>query len=150
MKPPHSGPASDAAASQRLDQWLCNARFAKSRTLAQAVIARGKVRINRERVEKQSQSVRVGDVLTLSLGPRVRVIEIKGFSVRRGPATEAQTLYVELTPEPVQPKAAANDGARTEAGAAALNPAQRTPGSGRPTKRDRRVTDRFKSGPDEA
>lgn len=142
--------ARDAALSQRLDQWLCMARFAKSRNLAQALIARGKVRINRERVGRASQIVRAGDVLTLSLGPRVRIIEIKAFSLRRGPAAEALALYAELTPEPVQPKAAAEDSARRSTGGELSMQAKRTPGAGRPTKRDRRVIDRLRSGSDEA
>ena len=54
---------------QRVDQWLWFARVAKSRTLAQALIARGKVRINRNRLEKPSATVKPGDVLTLTLGP---------------------------------------------------------------------------------
>ena len=53
---------------QRVDQWLWFARVAKSRTLAQALVARGKVRINRNRLEKPSATVKPGDVLTLTLG----------------------------------------------------------------------------------
>lgn len=80
----------DAAACQRIDQWLWFARVAKSRTLAQALIERGKVRINRLRIEKPSQQVKPGDVVTISLGPRVRVLEISAIGSRRGPAAEAE------------------------------------------------------------
>ncbi|MGQ0455751.1 MAG: RNA-binding S4 domain-containing protein [Hyphomicrobium sp.] len=145
--------ASGAAVApvQRLDQWLCNARFAKSRTLAQALIARGKVRLNRERIQKPSQSVKPGDVITLSLGPRVRVVEVRGLAARRGPATEAAALYVELTSPAPQTKAGVSleDQTSVEGGSA---PAQavRDPGSGRPTKRDRRRLDRLNPRLDEA
>lgn len=134
-----------AASSQRIDQWLWFARVAKSRTLAQALIERGKVRINRERLEKPSQQVKPGDVVTVSLGPNVRVLEIAGIGKRRGPAAEAALLYVELTPPRGETKA---DTATTQSAShpevdVNVGP-QRPHGAGRPTKRDRRALDRLK------
>lgn len=140
-----------SAAEQRLDSWLCNARFAKSRNLAQALIARGKVRLNRERIAKPSHCVRAGDVLTLSLGPRVRVIEVRGFAAKRGSASIAADLYMELTPAPVRTKASPAGARPGEAdGDDAAAAVVRWSGSGRPTKRDRRRIDRLKPGFDEA
>lgn len=129
------------AESQRLDVWLCNARFLKSRTLAQSLIADGKVRLNRERITKPSQLVKAGDVVTLSLGPRVRVIEIKAFAARRGPALQAAALYAELTPKPTSISNAAEQTKPRQA--------VRDSGSGRPTKRDRRRIDRLTGDRDE-
>jgi ribosome-associated heat shock protein Hsp15 len=128
-----------AGATQRVDQWLWFARIAKSRTLAQALVARGKVRINRTRMEKPSATVKPGDVLTLALGPTVRVLEILAIGTRRGPATEAQLLYRDLAPPP----SLAASGARKEN---EVRPAQaiRLDGAGRPTKRERRQTDKLK------
>ena len=128
-----------AGATQRVDQWLWFARIAKSRTLAQALVARGKVRINRTRIEKPSATVKPGDVLTLALGPTVRVLEILAIGTRRGPATEAQLLYRDLAPPP----SLAASGARKEN---EVHPAQaiRLDGAGRPTKRERRQTDKLK------
>ncbi len=128
-----------AGATQRVDQWLWFARIAKSRTLAQALVARGKVRINRTRIEKPSATVKPGDVLTLALGPTVRVLEILAIGTRRGPATEAQLLYRDLAPPP----SLAASGARKEN---EVRPAQaiRLDGAGRPTKRERRQTDKLK------
>jgi ribosome-associated heat shock protein Hsp15 len=128
-----------AGATQRVDQWLWFARIAKSRTLAQALVARGKVRINRTRIEKPSATVKPGDVLTLALGPTVRVLEILAIGARRGPATEAQLLYRDLAPPP----SLAASGARKEN---EVRPAQaiRLDGAGRPTKRERRQTDKLK------
>jgi ribosome-associated heat shock protein Hsp15 len=125
---------------QRIDQWLWFARIAKSRTLAQALVDRGKVRINRDRVGKPSASVKPGDVLTLMLGPNVRVLEILGIGARRGPASEAQLLYRDLAPPPSR-AATSGTGSVTSA-----TPAQavRPDGAGRPTKRERRETDRLK------
>lgn len=128
-------------AAQRLDQWLCNARFTKSRNLAQALIARGKVRVNRERISKASQIVKPGDVLTLSLGPRVRIIEVLGAALKRGPASVAAALYAELTPAPVRSTATPPLGESSQA--------VREAGAGRPTKRDRRRIDRLKTNTDD-
>lgn len=129
--------------SQRVDQWLWFARIAKSRTLAQALITRGKVRLNRERIERPSQMVKSGDVITISLGPRVRVLQINGCGLRRGPAPEAARLYLELTPKPDAPKS--GSAAAGEASVATVaRPPERERGTGRPTKRDRRAIDRLK------
>jgi ribosomal 50S subunit-recycling heat shock protein len=54
---------------QRLDKWLVYARFAKHRSTAAELIETGKVRLNRERVAKCSQTVKPGDVLTIAIGP---------------------------------------------------------------------------------
>ena len=124
---------------QRVDQWLWFARVAKSRTLAQALVARGKVRINRNRVDKPSATVKPGDVLTLTLGPTVRILEILAIGARRGPASEAQLLYRDLAPPPSQ----AISGARNQNEALAAQ-AVRLDGAGRPTKRERRQTDKLK------
>jgi ribosome-associated heat shock protein Hsp15 len=111
---------------QRIDKYLWYARFFKSRTLAAAIVSAGAVRINGERCEKPSAVVKLGDVLTFSAGPRVRVIKVLNGGGRRGPASEARTLYEDLTPapqaQPVEP---------------AL-PAVRDKGAGRPTKKERR------------
>ncbi len=128
-------------ASQRIDQWLWFARIAKSRTLAQALIERGKVRVNRLKVDKTSMAVRPGDVLTLSLGPRVVSIEILAIGSRRGPASEAQTLYRDLVSRPPSPSEISGETRETQS---IVRQAMRADGSGRPTKRERRLTDKFR------
>lgn len=133
---PETGPA----ALQRIDQWLWFARIAKSRTLAQALIERGKVRINRIKIEKTSTTVRPGDVLTLSLGPRVISIEILRIGARRGPAGEAQALYRDLTRRQPAP----NSPVAEEDADVSVPQATRSEGSGRPTKRERRQIDKFR------
>ncbi len=89
---------------QRLDKWLWYARMAKSRSIAAKLIEDGCIRVNRQRAAKASASVKCGDVLTATLHGRVRVIQVHALGVRRGPASEAQTLYLELLPpEPAPP-----------------------------------------------
>lgn len=82
----------------RLDKLLWYLRFAKTRPLAQALAEEGHIRLNGRRVERSAQGVRVGDVLTLPLGPGVRVIEVLSLPERRGPASEAQACYRALGP----------------------------------------------------
>jgi len=114
----------------RLDKWLWFARVIKSRTLAAGLVVDGRVRINREKVEKPSHPVRTGDVLTIGVGDRVRILKVVAMGSRRGPATEARLLFEDLTPPP----------ASTPRIPEVLS---RDPGSGRPTKRDRRLIDRL-------
>lgn len=79
--------------ASRLDKWLFCARLCRTRETAQAVIAAGKVRRNGAHVEKPGHAVRPGDVLTLALGGKVRVVRILALAEKRGPADEARTLY---------------------------------------------------------
>ncbi len=132
---------------QRIDQWLYFSRLVKSRTLAHALVERGKVRINRHRIDKASHVVRPGDVLTLSMGPRVRIIEVRAIGVRRGPATEAELLFVEIEGSGSTSDAGQiGERAPGASGAAVPRAPQgaREPGAGRPTKRDRRAIDELK------
>lgn len=117
---------------QRLDKWLWFARVVKSRTLAQKLVASGAVRIDGNRVTGPDYRVSTGMVLTMTVHERLRILKILDTGERRGPATEAALLYEDLTPEmPPQPKS--------------FRPAvpKREPGAGRPTKKERRETDRF-------
>ena len=111
----------------RIDKWLWHARFFKTRTLAAATVSAGHVRLNSAKVAKPAQAVAAGDVLTFAQGDRVRVIRILAHGIRRGPASEAQALYEDLTP----PAPARED----------VPAAPQPQDGGRPTKRDRRIFD---------
>ena len=117
----------------RLDKWLWHARFFKSRTLAATACTGGDIRVNGNRVAKANVLVKPADVLTFAQGPYVRVIEIVALGSRRGPAPEARTLYRDLSPVEEQPRMPRSPSV-----------ASRVPGSGRPTKRERRQTDRLR------
>jgi ribosome-associated heat shock protein Hsp15 len=80
----------------RLDKWLWFVRVVKTRPLAQELAASGHVRINSIRITNVAKAVHVGDVLTIALHSRVRVLKVAGIPVRRGSAEEAQKLYEEL------------------------------------------------------
>ncbi|WP_282027455.1 RNA-binding S4 domain-containing protein [Ruegeria faecimaris] len=108
----------------RIDKWLWLARFFKTRSLSAKQVSGGHVRVNGNRILKPAQPVAPGDVLTFPQGRIVRVVRIEKLGDRRGPATEAQTLYTDLTEkQDTQPR----------------NPGFE--GKGRPTKKDRRLLD---------
>ena len=108
----------------RLDKWLWHARFFKTRTLAAKVVSGGHVRVNSSKVSKPSAAVVADTVLTFPQGNHIRVIKIVALGTRRGPASEAQTLYEDLSPsEENIPKE------------------QTQRGGVRPTKKDRRSLD---------
>ncbi|MBY0613308.1 MAG: RNA-binding S4 domain-containing protein [Beijerinckiaceae bacterium] len=81
------------AARQRLDKWLFFARILKSREKAATLIKDGYVRVNGTRAQQPAKLIKAGDVLTISLERQVLVLKVVLPGERRGPATEAQTLY---------------------------------------------------------
>ncbi|MEI4473307.1 RNA-binding S4 domain-containing protein [Frigidibacter sp. MR17.24] len=88
------------ADSVRLDKWLFFARFCKTRSVAQELVERGRVRLNGTRVTKPGHVLRPGDTLTLSLPGQVRLVRVAACGDRRGPASEAQGLYLDLETAP--------------------------------------------------
>jgi ribosome-associated heat shock protein Hsp15 len=86
------------ATTQRLDRWLWCARFAKSRSIAAGFCTSECVALGDVTVQKAHHPVRIGDRLTLRLGRFERRIEVLALAQRRGPASEARTLYAETTP----------------------------------------------------
>ena len=80
----------------RVDRFLFFIRLVKSRTLAQAVVDQGHVRIDGKRVEKASDEVRAGSIVALPIGGSVRVLRVLSLPNRRGPAPEARACYEEL------------------------------------------------------
>ena len=122
--------------SLRLDKWLWYARFFKTRSLAAKACNAGKLRLGGTLVNKAHHKLKPGDVLTFPQGNHIRVIRVLALAERRGPATEAQTLYEDLKPpEPANrlPRQSGSGGLARERGA------------GRPTKRERRALERLKS-----
>ncbi|MEI5678824.1 MULTISPECIES: RNA-binding S4 domain-containing protein [unclassified Mesorhizobium] len=121
---------------QRIDKWLFFSRAVKSRSLGAKLAQAGRVRINGDKTSQAADSVKPGDVLTITLERRILVYKVLSCGSRRGPAEEARLLYEDLSPAPAPKDAALPD---------ALVPV-RDAGSGRPTKRQRRETDRLRGG----
>ena len=82
-------------ATQRLDRWIWCARFVKSRALAARLCLSGAVTLAGHVGVKPAHALRVGDRLSLRLGPLERQVEVLALAQRRGPAREARSLYAE-------------------------------------------------------
>jgi ribosome-associated heat shock protein Hsp15 len=125
----------DSEDRTRIDKWLWAARFYKTRSLAAAAIAGGKVQVNGERV-KRAKSLQVGDEVRIRQGPYEHQVVVRELSSRRGPAAQAAALYEEK----------ASSRAAREALALQLKSLHPVfgPERGRPTKKDRREIRRFK------
>ena len=119
----------------RMDKWLWHARFFKSRSLATQFCNSGKLRVDGVVIKKAHFLARPYMVLTFSRGRQVHIVKILVLGSRRGPATEAKTLYEDLSP-PLSPKST-----KANSSATLIRPM----GSGRPTKRERRRLDQLRS-----
>lgn len=90
--------------SCRIDVWLWRARFAKSRSLAAAMVERGLVRLTHNglqtRLDKPSRTVHPGDGLVFALGGRLIDVQVLKTGERRGPPEEARALYSVAEREP--------------------------------------------------
>ena len=84
------------AGRQRIDRWLWHARLVRTRGAAAALADAGYVRINGARIDAPGRMVRAGDVITVALDRRVRVLKVTGFAERRGPAATATALYQDI------------------------------------------------------
>jgi ribosome-associated heat shock protein Hsp15 len=82
--------------SLRIDKLLWHLRLTKSRSLAQALVAEGHLRINGVRIEKPSAEAKIGDTITLPQGENTRVIRLLSIPLRRGPGFEARQYYMEI------------------------------------------------------
>jgi len=114
----------------RVDKWLWAARAFKTRSIAADACDGGKVDVNGE-AAKPAKQVRPGDRLEITVAGGRRILKVVALSERRGPASDARTLYDDLTP-PAPPRIKQP------------KPPYRPPGAGRPTKRERREIDRLR------
>ena len=118
----------------RIDKRVWAARFFKTRSIAKTAIEGGKVHIDGQRV-KVSREIGVGDIIAIKQGWDEKEIQVAALSDRRGPASEAQSLYTET--ERSIARRAKEAEARKAAGAMA-RPAQR------PGKHERKALERLR------
>ncbi|MDN7671649.1 RNA-binding S4 domain-containing protein [Burkholderia oklahomensis] len=126
--------STEPGARLRIDKWLWAARFFKTRSLAADAVEKGRVKIGGAAV-KPAKEVRVGDRVDVTIESVVWQIDVIGVCDVRGPASVAQTLYAETEAGREKRLAELDRRRRFREPAAELQ--------GRPTKRDRRVIDRF-------
>jgi ribosome-associated heat shock protein Hsp15 len=112
-----------------VDRWLWAVRLTKTRSDAAAACRGGHVRVN-DRPAKPATTVTAGDEVRVRSGGVTKVVEIVRVIQKRVGAPDAATCFIDRTPAP-PPEA--------------LQPvARRDRGAGRPTKRDRRILDKFR------
>lgn len=121
----------------RIDKWLWAARFFKTRSLACDELDKGRVQVNGA-IAKPAREIKIGDVVQLRSGAVLRTLTVRGVSDKRGPAPQAALLYEETAESIAQRQRAAEQ--RRLAPEPALSLAQ-----GRPTKRDRRASDKLRA-----
>jgi len=118
----------------RLDKWLWAARFFKTRSLAADAISGGKVDVNDERA-KRARPLQVGDRVSVRQPPFETHIVVRALSEHRGRAADAARLYDET--------AASRTARETLAAQMRALPTMAYE-AGRPTKKDRRLLDRWR------
>ena len=116
----------------RLDTWLWYARFYKSRSLSSKAVLSGKLRVNSNKIIKPASKVKINDVLTINHINMVRIIQVQSLGSRRGPASEAQKLYNDLSGD-------ITDASKTKR----VSEKSKKETNKRPTKKDRRILDKF-------
>lgn len=120
----------DVVESTRVDKWLWAVRLTKTRPDAAEACRGGHVRVN-DRPAKPATPVCPGDEVRARIGDRTRIVEVRRVIQRRVGAADAVTCYLDRSPAPP---------------AVPYVPvAMRDRGAGRPTKRDRRVLDKWRS-----
>ena len=116
----------------RLDTWLWYARFYKSRSLSSKAILSGKLRLNSNKIIKPASKVKINDVLTINHINMVRIIQVQSLGSRRGPASEAQQLYNDLSGDMI-------DASKIKS----ISEKSKKETNKRPTKKDRRILDKI-------
>ena len=122
----------------RIDKWLWAVRIYKTRNKASEACKKGDVSIKGIPV-KPSRNIKVGEVVEVKWRPIIRRYQIKGKAVKRVSAKLAKELVEEITPvaELEKLKMFKKD-------PLSFIFAMRDKGSGRPTKRERRIMDKFR------
>ena len=120
-----------AVESARVDRWLWAVRLTKTRPDAAAACRGGHVRIN-DRPAKPSTMVVPGDRVQARVGDTTRIVEVVRVIQKRVGAPDAATCFLDRTPKPPP--------------TVAVPVAVRDRGAGRPTKRDRRLLDKWRAG----
>ena len=116
----------------RLDIYLYYIRLFKSRSIATKFILTNRLRISGQVTQKPHKMISVGDVLTMTINDNIKILKVLDIPSRRGPYPESLNFYEDITPIEIIPK--------KESSNIDIKFVERV---GRPTKRERRQTDRL-------
>ena len=116
----------------RLDIYLYYIRIFKSRSIATKFVLTNRLRISGQVTQKPHKMISVGDVLTMTINDNIKILKVLDIPSRRGPYPESLNFYEDITPIEIIPK--------KESSNIDIKFVERV---GRPTKRERRQTDRL-------
>ena len=116
----------------RLDIYLYYIRIFKSRSIATKFVLTNRLRISGQVTQKPHKMISVGDVLTMTINDNIKILKVLDIPSRRGPYPESLKFYEDITPIEIIPK--------KESSNIDIKFVERV---GRPTKRERRQTDRL-------
>ena len=116
----------------RLDIYLYYIRIFKSRSLATKFILTNRLRVSGQVMQKPHKMISIGDVLTITINDNIKILKVLDIPNRRGPYSESLNFYEDITPIEKIPK---KDSPKLD-----MKFVERV---GRPTKRERRQTDRL-------
>ena len=116
----------------RLDIYLYYIRIFKSRSIATKFVSTNRLRISGQVTQKPHKMISIGDILTMTINDNVKILKVLDIPNRRGPYSESLNFYEDITPiESIPIK---------ESLKLYIKFVDRV---GRPTKRERRLTDRL-------
>ena len=116
----------------RLDIYLYYIRIFKSRSIATKFVSTNRLRISGQVTQKPHKMISIGDVLTITINDNIKILKVLDIPNRRGPYSESLNFYEDITPVENIPK--------KESIKLDMKFVERV---GRPTKRERRQTDRL-------
>ena len=116
----------------RLDIYLYYIRIFKSRSIATKFVLTNRLRISGQVTQKPHKMISVGDVLTMTINDNIKILKVLDIPSRRGPYPESLNFYEDITPIEIIKKKESNN--------IDIKFVERV---GRPTKRERRQTDRL-------
>ena len=116
----------------RLDTYLYYIRIFKSRSIATKFVLTNRLRISGQVTQKPHRMISIGDVLTMTINDNIKILKVLDIPNRRGPYSESLNFYEDITPiENLQKEVDENSNIKF------------MDRVGRPTKRERRLTDRL-------
>ena len=116
----------------RLDIYLYYIRIFKSRSIATKFVLTNRLRISGQVTQKPHKMISIGDVLTITINDNIKVLKVLDIPNRRGPYSESLNFYEDIAPiEKIQKKVDVKPNTKF------------VDRVGRPTKRERRQTDRL-------
>ena len=116
----------------RLDIYLHYIRIFKSRSIATKFVLTNRLRISGHVIQKPHKMICIGDVLTMTINNNIKILKVLGIPNRRGPYSESLNFYEDITPT--------ENISKKKNFKSAVKFLERV---GRPTKRERRQTDRL-------